>query len=456
MLSSINTKSGYLLMIALHILMGVLLKFSPVVVALFFVLVFILMFIDVIYTLDRGNRAGFYALYLIGYEMVYRMAGAPYSWELGKYVAIIILIAGLIISKRKYIPWPFILMLLLLIPAFFLAQNKDPHQLRTMIMFNVSGPLSLVFAGLYFYQRPIFRSEYFHNLRFAILPAFTIIASLTLMAGISEMQFTSVQSNADAAGGFGPNQVSTSLGWFILLVMLFKINGKVITPYAWMDWVLLFYLFLRALITFSRGGVMGAALALIGAIFVLFFAYNEFREKAARAFPFILLGLAFFVGVFLYANSLTNNYLLYRYQGKDTQEILTGKKTSADSFLTGRDKLLMADFNTFLDHPVLGVGLGMGTSYRAKYYGSEIASHTEFTRFLAEHGLLGLIFMVVGMLILPIMFFNNVKDPVTRCFFIALYLLSMFTMFHAAMRLAMPGVLFGAAFMRIIPNKTET
>jgi hypothetical protein len=451
----INTKAGFLVMIILHIVLGLLLKFAPIVVSAFFVVAFMLMFFDVVYTLDRNNRAGFYALYLIGFEMAYRMAGATFSWELGKYLSILILLAGIIISKRKFIPWPFIFMLILLIPAVFLSQNKNPHLLRTMIMFNVSGPLTLVFAGIYFYKRPIFESDYFQQFRFTILPAFTIVAGLTVMASLAGMEFTSVQSNADSTAGFGPNQVSTALGWFILLIMLFKINGRKVTPFAWLDWLLLFYVVLRALITFSRGGVMGSSLALIGAILVLYFSYESFRYKVKKAFPFVVLGFAFFIGVFIYANSLTNNYLLYRYQGKDTAEILTGKKQEESSFFTGRDKLLIADFHTFLDYPGLGVGLGMGASYRAREYGHAAASHTEFTRFLSEHGFLGLIFMLIGMVIVPIAFFKKAKDPVTRCFFIAFYMLSMITMFHAAMRLAMPGVVFGAALMRLVPNTSE-
>ena len=58
--------------------------------------------------------------------------------------------------------------------------------------------------------------------------------------------------------------------------------------------------------------------------------------------------------------------------------------------------------------------------------------------------------MLVGMIVLPLHFFFKEKDSLTRCFMVAFYLLSMFTMFHAAMRLALPGVIFGAAFMRIM------
>ena len=60
----------------------------------------------------------------------------------------------------------------------------------------------------------------------------------------------------------------------------------------------------------------------------------------------------------------------------------------------------------------------------------------------------GMIFMLVGLIYLPIFLLDpRLPDPM---FYACIYLLSMFTMFHAAMRLALPGVVFGAAFMRIV------
>ncbi|GAO28522.1 oligosaccharide repeat unit polymerase Wzy [Geofilum rubicundum JCM 15548] len=324
-----------------------------------------------------------------------------------------------------------------------------------MIMFNITGPLSLVVAGLYFYKRGVPQDVYFHQMKWAFLPAFTIIAALSVVASLATVEFTSVQSSSGASGGFGPNQVSTVLGWFIMLALLYKINGEKITPFSWLDWVMLFYLVLRALLTFSRGGVMGSTLALLGSITVLYFAYPGFRRQLFKSMPYVTLSLAFFVGVFLFANHLTNNFLLYRYQGLSTTEALTGVRTGNSNILTGRDEIMKADFRAFLEHPGFGVGYGMAEKYRVRYYGSAAAAHTEFARLLSEHGILGLLFMLVGMLGLPLYFLLTEKHPLTRCFLVAFYLLSMFTMFHAAMRLALPGVLFGAAFMRFLPNKSE-
>lgn len=451
MIELLKTKSGHLTLIAIHLVLGVFLKFAPIVISLAYLTMFVWFAFEVVYLRDRHSRAGFYALYLMGFEMVYRMAGGSFSWELGKYVSILILLIGIIVGPRKYISYTFLFLFILLIPSIFLSESSSPESLRKIILFNLSGPLSLVFAGFYFYRRPVNIDDYIRQLKFAFLPAFTIIAALSVVANVATLEFTSLQSSFEAAGGFGPNQVSTVLGWFILLALLYKVNNNLITPFNWLDWIILFYLFLRALITFSRGGVMGCVLALSGAVLVLYFSSPGFRGKMKKATPYLIFGIVFLIGVFVFANKITNNYLLYRYQGYSTNEILRGAKDKGGgSILTGRDRIMEADIKVFLDHPVLGVGYGMGEKYRAMYFRYSAAAHTEFSRLLSENGILGLLYMLIGMIVLPIIHFIRVRDTTSRFFFVGFYLLSMFTMFHAAMRLALPGILFGAAFMHVL------
>ncbi|MDR2927240.1 MAG: O-antigen ligase family protein [Cytophagaceae bacterium] len=445
-----------LIFIAIHLVMGVAVKYAASLVAMIYAASFALFVIDVFITRDRNSRAGFYCLYLMGMEMIYRMVGAPFSWELGKYVSVLILLFGMLFGRRKYIPWAFIFLLFLLIPAIFLAENPDPVRLRKMIMFNISGPLTLVFSGLYFYCRPIYEEDYMRQLKFSFLPAFTVCAALSVMANIADLEFTSLQSNAEASGGFGANQVSTVLGWFILLGLLLKFNRSKITPFEWFDWGVLFYLLLRALLTFSRGGVMGAILALAGSIAVLYFSSPLFRKQMKKLSPYILLGIIFLVGVFILANNITGGMLLFRYRGFSTNEMLAGATEHKGSMLTGRGEIMQGDFHAFTEEPFWGVGLGMGELYRAIYYGHAAAAHTEFARLLSEHGTFGILFMLLGMICLPVSHFFKEKGIIARCFFIALYLLGMFTMFHAAMRLALPGILFGASFMHIISKPKET
>lgn len=443
-------KGWHLFFIGIHMLLGALLGTQPMVVAYAYLLFFFVAVIDTLYTGDRNSRAGFYAIYLMGFEIVYRMAGAPFMWEMGKYVSMGILLVGIVVGRRRYINWTFVLLLILLIPAIFLVQSSNPGRLREMITFNMSGPLTFVVAGLYFYRRTFDADDFFNSLKMALMPAFTLIVALSMLAAISTLHYTKLKSNMAATAGFGANQVSTMLGWFMLLILLFKINGRKITPWSWLDWLVLFYVTLRALLTFSRGGVLGGALALTGAVLVLYFSYKSFRYKVRKAFPYIVFGLVFLVGIFILANKITGNLLVYRYQGLTTNEMRTGQRITGTGLLTGRDYLIEAEIEAFKDYPLLGTGYGMSEPYREAYFGEATASHTEYSRLIGEHGILGLFFIIIGMIWLPIYFFFKVPNPETRCFFIAFFLLSLFTMFHAAMRLAMPGVLLGAAFMQIL------
>ena len=87
--------------------------YVPVLVGIVYTGLFLIFALDVIINKDEGSRAGFYALYLMGFEIVYRMVGATFSYELGKYLSSLILIVGAFSGRRKDFPWIFIFCLLL-------------------------------------------------------------------------------------------------------------------------------------------------------------------------------------------------------------------------------------------------------------------------------------------------------------------------------------------------------
>ena len=62
---------------------------------------------------------------------------------------------------------------------------------------------------------------------------------------------------------------------------------------------------------------------------------------------------------------------------------------------TGREDIARADLEVWFDNPVLGVGPGVAKEYRAATFGRAAAAHTEFTRLLAEHGILGLVALII-------------------------------------------------------------
>lgn len=454
-MNKLENKVYFLVLILLQVVVGLMGNYAPTWVGMAYVGFFLAFSFDVVRSRDAGSRAGFYALYLMGFEIVYRIAGTTFSHELGKYLSILILVVGIFAGKRKYISWVFVFCLCLLIPALFLSEDPDSVKVRKMILFNLSGPLCIVFSGLYFYRRIIGRETYVNGIQFAFLPAFSLIVLLSMKAGLDTLQFNSVSSNPEASGGFGANQVSSSIGWFVLLVLLFKAQGFKITPFHWLDWGMLLILFIRGLLTMSRGGMMSALFAFIGAL--IFFIYSDifFRRRFFNMLPYVMVGLFFLGGATWYANKISNNYLLYRYQGKTTNEVKTGNIDENKSYLTGRDDIMQGDLAAFLEYPVLGVGYGMSTTWHLAFFGSAAAAHTEFARLLSENGSLGLLFMVILFVVLPSKYFFGKESNLSKYFMLAFFLISMMTMFHGAMRLSLGGIVFGAGFMVLVESSKK-
>lgn len=115
---------------------------------------------------------------------------------------------------------------------------------------------------------------------------------------------------------------------------------------------------------------------------------------------------------------------------------------------TGRDKIALAEIQLFEKHPIFGIGPGVGISERSSILGYHIASHTEYTRLLAEHGVFGL----MALLLLIIMLFIPIKRAHTNSTKgenAALVLWTIAEMAHSATRFAITGFLPGIAYLNL-------
>jgi hypothetical protein len=116
----------------------------------------------------------------------------------------------------------------------------------------------------------------------------------------------------------------------------------------------------------------------------------------------------------------------------------------SDAALSRRDALARADLALFIKHPVLGVGPGMASKYRP----SHLPAHTEFTRLLAEHGVLGLV-AVLLLLHQARRSLQLAKGPRSKAFTLALLSYALLFMAASAMRLTLPAFIFALTFANL-------
>ena len=120
------------------------------------------------------------------------------------------------------------------------------------------------------------------------------------------------------------------------------------------------------------------------------------------------------------------------------------KSRFTDTNVTNRDKIAEADIQTFLSYPVTGIGVGLSKNYRQQLLGFSAGAHTEYTRAMAEHGLLGIISYLLLLLALVQTFMHAPTD--TKFLVIALVTSAFLTMAHSAIRLALVPFLVGFTF----------
>jgi hypothetical protein len=138
-------------------------------------------------------------------------------------------------------------------------------------------------------------------------------------------------------------------------------------------------LYAQSAMTFSRSGVIvtGISLAVAGLILL------SGRQYRARTLVSLLALLLCFAILFPLMNSYTGGALLARFQRQD---------------ITNRDVLMWQDYEIWKANPFFGAGVGASSVM----HWNRIASHTEYTRLIAEHGVLGvaalvmLLFLVYG------------------------------------------------------------
>jgi hypothetical protein len=392
-------------------------------------------------------------LYSVSFELPGRIAAAsPYiPYELGKYLFFILLITGIFLGYRRGLTGLF--MLLFLLPALFIDISGQVWFKN--IVFNILGPVNLSLAVIFFSKQQISSDDLIKALRLLIYTAVMVLSYITIKKpDFSDVVFSLV-SNFETSGGWGPNQVSTLTGLGAFLMFLFLKNRWHLTGSRWLDFMIFVLFIFRGLMTFSRGGMLGAA---IGILIIMLFdinlsVYNKFtalKRILVRSATVILLIYV----LFAFADNITGGNLFLRYKG-ETPATLAGYREKDLNVLTAnRLKVFEDDLILWQKHILLGNGVG--SSYYLRESTKGIAAHVEISRLLSEHGVLGLFYFLL-LIYIGLRLYGRIKEYPYGAVLFAIFVLALFTTFHSAMRTYISPLLIGISLLNIteIPEETN-
>ena len=321
----------------------------------------------------------------------------------------------------------------LLLPALLIVfSSLGFESSRNEISFNLSGPLAVMISALYFSQLRQTEEQLYRLLLVICIPICSIVTIALYSTLTSRTILFNNASNFRTSGGFGPNQVSSVLGLGALVAFFYVLNGRSRIAFKVLLVGLIFLFATFSALTFSRNGLFTAAAAAVASsIFLL--KDTRARLKVGLLVTLILVGAYYVIVPRL--ETFTSGAIISRF---------------GNTSLTGRDNMALTDLRVWWDNPILGVGPGMAGNYNESKFGpTGIPAHTEFSRMLSEHGLLGLISLLL-LVFMAIDNFNQSRDMQHRPLVIGLLTWTLLYMLGNAMRLLAPAFIFGVTFSRVV------
>ena len=384
------------------------------------------------------------AAYVAGSEVYFRMTDGMIFYETGKYMIIIFLLVGMFFKGTSSKTVPYWLFILMMVPGILVSAINISYgaEFRKLVAFNLSGPVCLGIVAVYCYYKKIKKSDFEKVILMLLLPLISNMFYLYLYTPSLKESLINVSANYSATGGYGPNQISTifGMGFFLISTRLFLVKDRLVNL---IDFILLGLMGYRAVVTFSRGGVFTGIICI--STFLIFYYYKMDRRSRSAVFRKILFIGAVGLGVWTYSLVKTYGLIGNRYTNKDASGRLK------DDITTGRSELIETELHAFMNHPLLGIGVGKGKEYREEQLGIEIATHNEISRMLSEQGLLGLISLLI-LIFVPVVFWFKFENNYYFLAFLAFWFL---TINHSAMRIALPAFVYGLALLYIVDDKKD-
>ncbi|WP_235982404.1 O-antigen ligase family protein [Gelidibacter maritimus] len=440
-----KTNVTYITAVGFHVALGLLIFLNESVAKLYFfaaTFYFVYRIITVV-----GNEKTFEVLkacaYFVGAEVFFRATKGGISYEAGKYMVILFVLMGMFYKGLSGKGYPYFIYLMFLIPSIFVASTtlSFDANFRTNIAFVLSGPICLGLSALFCYNKHISFKQMSQILLYMLLPIIAHTAFVYFYAPDLRDVLTSTASNSAAAGGFGANQVASALGlaMFILTVRIFlnspTFNVKLLNT------VLLIIVSYRAILTFSRGGVITGLLC-IAVFLVMYYVQAKPKVRSQVLSVFIL-----FIGALTLAWVISSNQsgglADKRYANQNAAGI------EKEDITTGRTELFMDEIEGFVTSPFLGIGSSRAKDQRIEEAQQGLTSHNEISRTLAEHGIFGVIILVI-LIFKPLNMRANNRQ---NYYFYALLAFWFATINHSSMRIAAPAFIYGLALLNVRNEK---
>ncbi len=358
-----NSLIGYLIAMAVGIFVGY--RISPGFIAV----PYILLSLACIFFAFQNDAQKVLCLlpYLIYTEMFIRayVVAVPYLFLQYLLVCLFTILFLRNSSKVKVHSRCFVLFLLFfIIEGINYTRSLIPDVARGLMVNTFMLGIMILWSSFNFLT-PVIVNNILKHIKYASIYLCGIVLARYIIGGVS---FSGV-SGSEGTNGLAPVQISGYLG-FSCSVLFFSIMNGMEKKNMVLNLILFSITTIIMLLSFSRGGLYFLAIMI-----VLYFFFN--RKELKSYFLFILL-IPFAILIYYYVSEATNGLLINRYEQQGS---------------SGRDELVKAGWDIFLDEPLVGVGLGnFGKEIvERKLYALESGAHDEFIRVAAEDGLLGVI-----------------------------------------------------------------
>ena len=451
-LSILNSKHRFFWMI-FHLILGVVCTFSKWFLIVWFFLLVALSINKIISCFFNKKINDIFlplVIYLSSLEVFGRMVKAypMIPWELSKYLLLLSCLFLILIQRIRRPYLPAMVMTLLLIPGSLVDTSNRVG--ADELISNLLGPMSMCIFMICFASTNI-SSRMFNNiLRLIWLTTIPVLFfSIVKTPDFGDITFE-LGALIETSGNFGSNQVASILGLGMFLSYYAWMNRLLFSANHTFDGIFIGLFAYQGLLTFSRGGIVISLISML-VYFILFRSSRHFTAYKIRNSlrPLLFFGFAIlvFAGSYAVIENRSKGNLTLRYIGESVGTLSGNKNKTLNTFTSGRYEILKSDLKLWSNNIIFGAGAGASKYLRSGInYG--ISTHTELSRLLAEHGIFGLIFMLV-LFKSSISSFKKNDMTIYRNILITLFLIGIGTSLHSGMRTFITPILMAIVHFNI-------